>query len=273
MYDVVCGAGTHLCRRRGRPFFDRLVRAANYFHWRMHNVNFEMTRNGELRVLRRLAVVEPKCLFDVGANYGEWSQQAARMYPSCAIHAFEIVPSTYEELLRQTRGVTTLVPNSFGLSDETGTVTIHLARDDPLTATACKIEGMRAHEESYDRTLACRVRKAADYVREKRIDRIDFVKIDVEGMDLRVIKGFEEQLALVRALQFEYGHFNIGSRDLLRDFCRYLNGRGFVVGKVLPRWVEFFEYHFDRENFYGSNYLAVRQDEEALIRSLSQFGA
>jgi hypothetical protein len=150
---------------------------------------------------------------------------------------------------------------------------ISLAGDDSKVATGCKIEGMRFHEEYYQRQLLCPIRRASDYIAETGLACIDFVKIDVEGMDLKVIRGFADQLRIVRGLQFEYGGFNVASRDLLRDFCRYLTDRGFVVGKLFPRHVDFFEYHYGRENFYVGNYLAVRADEKAFIDSVARFGA
>ena len=88
-------------------------------------------------------------------------------------------------------------------------------------------------------------------------------------MDLKVIRGFGDTLNRVRALQFEYGVFNIASRDLLADFYRYLTFHGFVVGKVFPSSVLFSDFSFDMENFHGSNYLAVKSDESDLIAALS----
>jgi hypothetical protein len=102
------------------------------------------------------------------------------------------------------------------------------------------------------------------------VSGVDYLKIDVEGMDLRVIKGFGDRIEGVRALQFEYGIFNIASHDLLSDFYRYLNEHGFVVGKIFPKRVVFSGYHFNMENFHGSNYLAVRRDQRELIEDLAQ---
>jgi hypothetical protein len=99
------------------------------------------------------------------------------------------------------------------------------------------------------------------------------VKVDVEGMDFKVIKGFGDQIKNVRVVQFEYGIFNIASHDLLSDFCRHFKHNGFIVGKIFPNSVNFFEYHFNMENFHGSNYLAVRNEEKDLISNLSRFGA
>ena len=87
-------------------------------------------------------------------------------------------------------------------------------------------------------------------------------------MDLRVIRGFGSSICKVRAIQFEYGIFNISSRDLLYDFYRYLNDFGFIVGKIFPRTVIFSEFAFEMENFHGSNYLAVHRDDVELIALL-----
>lgn len=233
---------------------------------------FDMENNGELRVMKLLGVIDPRCVYDVGANRGEWSRLMADLYPSCQIHAFEILPSTYAELLLATESSPNIVANNFGLSEEEGSMSISYSDRDSTTATACKIEGMRFHEQYYTRKMQCMVRKASNYMAEKKITSIDFLKVDVEGMELKVIKGFGDKLGCVRVVQFEYGIFNISSHDLLYDLCKLLTESGFVVGKIFPKSVCFFEYHFDKENFRGSNYLAVRKEEKQLISVLSRYG-
>ena len=261
--------GIGLCRFRGHASLDAFERVVDRFHRRLNNTDFVMQRNGELRALEIVAAHGARCIFDVGANVGDWSATAARLLPGCAIHAFEIVPSTFRELASRLGSVPNVHLNLLGLSDTDGDVRIHLGRDSG-TATACRIEGMRFHEEWYRGEITGHTARAADYLAETGVGGIDYLKIDVEGMDLRVIKGFGERIEGVRALQFEYGIFNIASHDLLSDFYRYLNERGFVVGKIFPGRVVFSGYHFNMENFHGSNYLAVRQDQRELIEDLAR---
>ncbi|HXS29115.1 MAG TPA: FkbM family methyltransferase [Steroidobacteraceae bacterium] len=227
-----------------------------------------MGRNGERRVLEIMARLPPRHLFDVGANRGDWTAAAAGLMPQSRIHAFEIVPRTFKELEERVGRLANVRLNDRGLSSRPEQVLIHLGPTSD-TATACRIEGMRFHEEYYTSDVRCQVITAADYMRALAIDEVDFVKIDVEGMDLEVIRGFGERLRDVRAVQFEYGIFNIASHDLLGDFYRHLQPRGFVVGKIFPRRVAFADYHFSMENFQGSNYLAVRSDQTALIDCLA----
>lgn len=256
-----------LCRYRGKHFADGIERQCDAFHRALNNVDFNIERNGELRVLRIITDLQPTMIFDVGANKGEWTLLVSKMSPSSVIHAFEIVPSTYDELLKSTKHLGKVVHVDHGLSNNEEMISISLGNDSS-TATGCRIEGMQFHNEYYTNEIKCRARKACDYMRENNIDLIDFVKIDVEGMDFKVIQGFGDLLTNVRALQFEYGIFNISSHDLLADFCRYFNERGFVVGKIFPRHVNFFEYHFHMENFHGSNYVAVKANETDLIETL-----
>lgn len=266
-------AGRLLSRFQGRRFTNALAEAALGFTRRIGNEDFDARRNGEERVVRALSELQPRLVFDVGANAGTWSRGVAELYPGCEVHAFEIVPSTAEALRRALAAVPRVRVNDFGLSDASGEIPIHLPEAAaPTMATAFPVPSGVADGTRYTRLVQCRTRRAEEYLLEQELGRIDFVKIDVEGMDLKVIRGFGAALQSVRALQFEYGVFNIASHDLLFDFCRYLNERGFTVGKIYPRWVEFFEYGFARENFFGSNYVAVRTEEAAFLRRLATYG-
>ena len=228
-----------------------------------------MARNGELRVLRILSNLGLDCLFDVGAHTGAWTRMAAQMNPTAAIHAFEPVPTTYDALLTNTGSLPNVICNNCGLSSANETVDIRYGRDSSR-ATGSDVEWMNVPDGYFSHMVNCKTVKAVEYIRERQIEDIDFVKIDVEGMDLRVIKGFEEEIANVRALQFEYGRFSIGSHDLLADFCKHLNRRGFVVGKIFPHCVKFFDYGWRMENLHGSNYLAVKSTEHVLIDKLAK---
>jgi FkbM family methyltransferase len=260
--------GRKLAQLRGRAAAERAESWASAFHRAINNVDFDMVRNGELRALKLMGRFNPECILDVGANVGEWSLIASELFPAATIHSFEVVPSTYTELVKKTGHQPNILPNQFGLSDEAGEITIYLGSKGSTDATAFKIEGMNLHEKLYVNRIQGQTRTGTDYLLEKQIGSVDFLKIDTEGMDLRVIKGFGGSLDRVRVIQFEYGIFNIASRDLLVDFCRYLGSMGFRVGKVFPQSVNFFDYNFQLENFYYSNYIAVRKDETAIIRAM-----
>ena len=266
---LTIGIANYLCKFRGNQFIDSIENICDLFHRKLNNVNFDLNSNGELRVLQILSKRDFKMFFDVGANKGDWSKLVISMFPekTIMIHAFEIVPQTFNVLTQYANDHENIIAVNKGLSNKEETISINLGKNS-VTATACKIHGMKFHADYYDKVMHCQTIKAKDYMRSNQINNVDFVKIDVEGMDLKVIKGFEEQLKNIRVIQFEYGIFNISSHDLLIDFYNYLRKMGFVVGKIFPRYVNFFEYHFNMENFHGSNFVAVRENETEIIKSL-----
>jgi FkbM family methyltransferase len=231
------------------------------------NVWYEPELNGELRVLSIVADDHATCVFDVGANVGEWTRAAVERAPSAAIHSFEIVPDTAAQLAARFAAVPQVTINPFGLSDTADTIAVKYFPDfsEASGATGFDHDGMR-HE-----MRQCEVRAGDDYCADHGIDGIDFLKIDTEGLDLRVLQGFDAMLAggRVKAVQFEYGLANIAAHALLFDFVALLEGYGYRVGKVFPRAVEFAGYDPIREDFSGSNYLAVHREHEDLIARLA----
>ena len=118
----------------------------------------------------------------------------------------------------------------------------------------------------------CPIHKGGDYVQEKGIETIDFLKIDTEGSENLVLEGFIDILKKgeVKVIQFEYGYINIISKFLLYDFYQFFNELRYTIGKVYPKRVEFKEYNLKDENFLGPNYVAVKSSETDIIESLAK---
>ena len=270
LHKLFSGIGHLLALFRGNRLLEWLAVHFGALRRRFANVNFNSRSNGELRVIQALEVIDPQVVLDVGANRGDWSALVSERYPRCHIHAFEILPATFAQLRSRTAGWPQMTINNIGLAAAPGTVRMHTSTDDDLTSTAYPLEGLAEHAAHYTGSEVCPVTTGERYVQEQGIERIDMLKIDVEGMDLQVIKGFGDGLQQIRVIQFEYGIFNIASRDLLYDFHTLLTSAGFRVVKIYPRTVEFFDYHYLREDFLGNNYLAVRRKEEALLARLQR---
>jgi hypothetical protein len=99
-------------------------------------------------------------------------------------------------------------------------------------------------------------------MRENNVDRIDFLKIDVEGAECKVLSGFSEAFAqrAIDIVQFEYGQINIVANYLLRDFYQFFEQYGFAIGKIYPNYVDFKSYSLADEDFRGPNYVACRRE-------------
>ena len=258
-----------VARRRDQFLFRALAAGSTLFLDMMENRSYDMTLNGELEVLRLLAQARTECIFDVGANVGDWSIAAAGLLPGVQIHAFEIVSET-AEIMRQRLASAQLSDvrvNAMGLSQESGTVRVAYLPGFSQGSSAAVVQPGGDVE-----WRACPVRTGDEYCRENGIEHIDFLKIDVEGFEARVLKGFHAMLSggKVAAVQFEYGHLNASVRFLLGDFYDLFEEYGFAVGKIFPDYVDFRDYNSWRdENFRGPNYLAVHRGQTELIRRFS----
>jgi FkbM family methyltransferase len=207
-------------------------------------------------------------VLDVGANEGEWVTAAARLLPHATFHCFEIVPATAQKLHARTESLYGRIHvAAVGLSDGCGTVQVRIYPDFSEGASAAGFE----HEGIPSELQTCEVITGDTYCDKHEIARIDLLKIDTEGLDLRVLRGFTRKIAsgTVDVVQFEYGLANISARALLADFYLFLEGHGYVVGKIWPREVAFRDYdpRID-EDFRGPNYLAVRRERADLIARL-----
>jgi FkbM family methyltransferase len=211
-----------------------------------------------------------RSVFDVGANEGEWVNGAAVLLPRTTFHCFEIVPDTARKLAERTSALGDRVHvNAVGLSDAPGTLKVRIYPDFSEGASAAGFE----HSGMPSQIQTCEVVTGDAYCDEHRIEQVGLLKIDTEGLDLQVLHGFDHMLAsgAVDVVQFEYGLANISSRALLADFHTFLGERGFAIGKIWPREVDFREYDpRTDEDFRGPNYLAVRHERSDLIAQLSR---
>jgi hypothetical protein len=94
---------------------------------------------------------------------------------------------------------------------------------------------------------------------ENKIDRIDFMKIDVEGHEFEVLKGAVNMIndSRVSMIQFEFNEFNIFSKTFFRDYYRIL--KDYKLYRIMPqnRLLPMGEYDSSHEIFRYQNILAI----------------
>jgi FkbM family methyltransferase len=228
------------------------------------NCDYNIESNGERLLLQRLAAFRPSVVFDVGANDGAWLLAARTELPGAHFHGFEIIPASFAVLARNLAGHANVSLNAFGLSDMSGDVEMR------VFAVSSKVASQFSYPHGAFQRALCPVRRGDEYMRDRAISRIDFLKIDVEGAEHLVLRGFERALdaGAIDVIQFEYGKSSIVTHFLLSDFHALLESKGYVVGKIYPEGVDFRPYELDDENFLGPNYLAVRRARPDLIGAL-----
>lgn len=229
------------------------------------NCNYDMMSNGEAWLLERLAPLGLRVVFDVGANVGEWAALAATALPSAVVHAFELVPGTFRQLEQRAAPFGgRIIANPFGLSDKAGEIQVNIVPDDNTLASV-----VRLHDAA-QQTQTCPVASGDDYLDAVGLERIELLKIDVEGAEHLVLTGLARALGQGRidVIQFEYGQANILTKVLLHDYHQELEALGYVLGKLFPARIDFRQYRTEHEDFIGPNFVAVRRERSDILAAL-----
>jgi FkbM family methyltransferase len=127
-------------------------------------------------------------VFDVGSNFGYYSLLLAadpRTY--CTVYAFEPNPPTYQRLLtnRALNGLEgRVLVHNLGLSDTVGSARMR-ERPHHLGGASIDIEGDGS---------AVALTTLDRFCEDQGITRLDFLKIDVEGYEDRVLRGARRTL-------------------------------------------------------------------------------
>lgn len=232
--------------------------------------NYDFNSNGERFVLESMAKYNFSCVFDIGANVGDWALLAHQNFPNAKIHCFEIVKQICEILNKKTKSVSNITVNNFGLSDQAEEVKLKFCpTHHHVTSQIDYPLNLLSHPCDFEITT-CSVICGDSYMQKQDIKHVDFMKIDVEGSEHRVLDGLKRAIKhrMIDVIQFEYGLFNILTKFLLYDFYVLFRNNGYRIGKIYPNYVDFREYAFIHEDFRGPNYLAVLEDRTDLISSL-----
>lgn len=143
----------------------------------------------ELDVFKRLPPLE--IVVDVGART---DTDYFALHPEAEYHLFEPNTEFFEELHAAVAGRPQTFLNNYGLGDVVGDFTYNDGRQGFV--------GGEAPIENGERVFP--VDTLDNYVRRMGLTHIDFLKVDVEGYDFKVLLGAKDTLPRVRFLQYEY---------------------------------------------------------------------
>ena len=218
-------------------------------------LNCDSDTNGEKNFLNTyLAYAVSPVVFDVGANVGDYSQMVKSACISSVIYAFEPHPLTFAKLEERCKSDSDINTFNFGLGKEEGRTSLfdYSADDGSQHASIYKDVIEKIHQgKSLSHEIS--IRTLDNVISELNIGRIDLLKIDTAGNELRVLQGAEKSIrnGIVNAIHFEFNEMNVISRTFFKDFLDFLPEydffrlipNGFLrINAYVPRLCEIFAY-------------------------------
>jgi FkbM family methyltransferase len=176
-----------------------------------------------LRRMRRLGF-NPVVVIDVGAYIGEWARGFKRIFPDARILMVEPQPGHLDRLRAVAaafNGVE-LAPVLLG-TQEKDNVPFHLCE----SASSVLTESARP---TVVRTISVSMTTLDKFTANTVFSRPDFIKLDVQGYELEVLRGAGLALASAEAVLMEVNLLGIlDGAPLFHQATQFMSERGFQV--------------------------------------------
>lgn len=175
------------------------------------------------------------CLFDVGANTGQFLRMALAEGRQHAldIHCFEPSATAFRSLSAEVAERPSLTLNNLALGREPGTAT--LFADHPGSGMA-SLTRRTLRDAAFTHAEPVQVDTLDDYCLRRAVERIDLLKIDVEGHELDVLAGGAGmfQRRAVGTVLFEFGGPAVDTRTFFKDFYVFFQAAGMSLARLTP---------------------------------------
>ncbi|TXH95448.1 MAG: FkbM family methyltransferase [Pseudorhodobacter sp.] len=185
-------------------------------------------------IRRRLPHWQAETVLDVGANIGQSARGFARFWPEARIHSFEPVPDTFARLTETVRDLPRVSAHNLALGRSSGTA--------EMTDLAQSVQNRIITEPGAEGrpTQTVQIQRGADFCQANGIKRISYLKIDTEGHDLDVLRGFTGMFKRIDFVQVEAG-MNPHNKTHVpyAQLSDFLTRRGFCLFYIFDQVMEF----------------------------------
>ena len=207
---------------------------------------------------------EKAILIDVGAHHGETITNFINNFRSLEIHSFEASPENFKILSKKFKHqkIPKVIINDYGLSNENKELSLYqfsesssstlskINKDSKYFQRKLKILGLNKKDNIYKK-LNVKLGLLDDYLNDKKIEKIDLLKIDTEGHEYYVLKGSKINLKKIRFIYFEHHYDNMLNKGYtfseINNFLVSNNFRKVFKSKMYFR--KTFEYIYENSIF------------------------
>jgi FkbM family methyltransferase len=237
-------------------FLAKVERKAAYLRGKGYGT---ATVEREVEVALWLLGRKPQLVLDVGGNKGAYTAAVRQRAPEAEIHIFEPSAACCAELRARFADDPSMIVNQVALSDQEGQVTLFSDKaGSGLASLAPRDLGHLGIELS--KTESVSTIRLEDYWNGQLGGKaIDLAKLDVEGHELRVLRGFGKALESTKLIQFEFGGTNIDSKEYFKDYFQFFTNRNYRLFRISPVGLEQLDHYDEADEYFSTtNFLASK---------------
>lgn len=178
--------------------------------------------------------------FDVGANVGELTLLFSRFVgPKGQVHSFECSPNTYRQLSEIVRisNRKNIITNNVCLSDTIGTAEFHIYDAEHATWNTLAKRPLEQYGVNIKPKDVINVQTTTldEYCDTNNINRIDLLKIDVEGAEYQVLSGASRMMSegRIKRIVFEFGQTTFDMGNDPDKLTHLITSRGYKISNLV----------------------------------------
>jgi 2-O-methyltransferase len=175
-------------------------------------------------------------ILEAGACDGTDTVMFAKHWPDATIYAFEPIPELFAETERRTSHLPQVRRYPLALSERTGSATMYVSEGEKGNENRGDSSSLLTPAEhlaefpqvKFARSIVVQVMTIADWVRGEGAGRIDFMWLDMQGMELPALKAAGPVLATTRAICMEVARKELYAGCAMYDeIISWMRGQGF----------------------------------------------
>jgi FkbM family methyltransferase len=176
---------------------------------------------------------ENPIILEAGAHKGKDTVEMARLWPAGTIHAFEPVPSLLEKLENTARKFKNVHCYQLALGTKAGKEVLYLSSgaSDGSSSLLTPKEHLTIFPTVYfDEKLPVNTTTLDEWAEMYKIPKVDFMWLDLQGMELNVLKSGKKILSTVTAIYTEVSSIEAYKDQVLySDLKDWLMSDGFYI--------------------------------------------
>jgi FkbM family methyltransferase len=171
---------------------------------------------------------------DIGANIGEWTEAVCQVLPRAQFELFEPLAGRVAEVDAGSRfaGLPNVRLHAVALSDHTGPGEIKVLGDAGVGSSILVLDADRRKKLTI---IPCECWRLDDLVAARGLPQPDFLKLDTQAAELKVLSGAVETLKAVKFVLLETWMRRVYGPEtpLFHEIAAWLYAHDFVLYEIL----------------------------------------
>ncbi|NJM37799.1 MAG: FkbM family methyltransferase [Akkermansiaceae bacterium] len=193
------------------PLLEALVRRGYYF---LRNEPIIVPYDLSAEKIRKLLGKDHPTILEIGCHDGENTQWFIEQFKQPVIHCFEPDPRAIKKFRENFSQYTSVSLHEFALGDKAGTATFHQSSHSDPTGdwdASGSLMAPKNHLKEYpwvtfDSSVTVDVETLDAFCEKNDVKEVDFIWMDVQGAELKVISGGNKTFAKTRFIVTEYNN-------------------------------------------------------------------